>query len=314
MRPMGRPDRATVTSWAWNPKVLDAAAAVGALVDKQRADGIAADKVLDRHKFEDHWSGLKDALKRAQDGQCVWCSARPADGGCYGTVDHIRPKGEVGRDRVYRDRARRPSGRPSGERKPGYWWRAYDAENLALVCRKCNRNKGMSWPVATLADRSDWDDPTTWAAPALGVVEFEVALDPFAPGFDPAAHFDVLLDGSLAPRGGDLRAEVTIDLVCLNREDLTENRPADPEKVLPLLNALARAATSADPQAQADLTAHLRELARRCAWSTPHALAFRAALGSALQDPRSMVNWACLRALWDAHGLAHGVSQLPTII
>lgn len=314
MRPLRRPTRAQVTAWAWSAKVLEAAVQVHALVEKQRAAGVAPEALLEGHEFASAWSDLKSALHEAQDGQCVWCGLRVRDGGSYGCVDHLRPKARVNRDLPARGGARRPSTRPSGLRRPGYWWRAYDSDNLALVCEECNTNKRDYWPVSIHPDRSGWDDPASWSAPQEGQIEHELALDPFDPNFDPAAHFDVLLDGSLLEREGDLRAAVTIELVCLNRAWLTKPRAVDPAELSWRLAAIQRAQLGTSPQAETELVAHLIYFAKGCAWSTPHALSFRAALGSALSSAGAALDWPALRSLWDAHGLAPGITALPTLL
>ena len=80
------------------------------------------------------------------------------------------------------------------------------------------------------------------------------------------------------------------------------------------LRDVQRAQFSTDPRAVPDLVAHLEKLAEECAWSTPHALSFRAALGSALSSAGAALDWPTLRALWDAHGLAPGIPTLPTLL
>jgi hypothetical protein len=66
---------------------------------------------------------VKEALRQAQHGKCCFCERKEE----IGDVEHFRPKAgyqqKVG-SKVF---------------KPGYYWLAYDWDNLFYSCPKCNR-------------------------------------------------------------------------------------------------------------------------------------------------------------------------------
>lgn len=69
---------------------------------------------------------IKSKLIKAQYGKCAFCESNitPID---YGDVEHFRPKGGVSQN----DKCKIT--------KPGYYWLAYDWNNLLLACSICNR-------------------------------------------------------------------------------------------------------------------------------------------------------------------------------
>lgn len=74
---------------------------------------------------------VKDALLRAQYGKCCYCESEVRSIS-YGDVEHYRPKGAV----------------KQAENHPGYYWLAYDWNNLLFSCEVCNRShKGTSFPL-----------------------------------------------------------------------------------------------------------------------------------------------------------------------
>lgn len=68
---------------------------------------------------------VKETLKRAQYGKCCYCESKFLSTS-YGAVEHFRPKGGV----------------QQNERQdlqyPGYYWLAYDWNNLLFSCERCN--------------------------------------------------------------------------------------------------------------------------------------------------------------------------------
>ena len=78
---------------------------------------------------------VKNALTRAQYDKCCFCES-PVTQVAYGDVEHFRPKGG------YRQTADDPL------EKPGYYWLAYDWNNLYFSCQICNqRHKGNLFPL-----------------------------------------------------------------------------------------------------------------------------------------------------------------------
>ncbi|HEX8327271.1 MAG TPA: hypothetical protein VF629_07005 [Hymenobacter sp.] len=75
---------------------------------------------------------VKQALIDDQHEKCCYCESKFAATG-YGDVEHFRPKGGVRQDR------RGPL------EKPGYYWLAYDWNNLFFSCEICNRRYKRNW-------------------------------------------------------------------------------------------------------------------------------------------------------------------------
>jgi uncharacterized protein (TIGR02646 family) len=91
---------------------------------------------------------VKSALVEDQHGKCCFCERKV---GSDSDVEHFRPKKGVCQD-TERDML-----------KPGYYWLAYDWENLFLCCRSCNqRFKRSYFPLVDAGQRarSHNDDPS----------------------------------------------------------------------------------------------------------------------------------------------------------
>ena len=158
-----------------------------------------------RHEFEDGiWTDreVERALEKLFNKKCAFCEA-----GVSGTnplvVSHFRPKeGATGIRR----------GQLAAEH---YSWLAYEWSNLYLVCTACNRYKSSSFPVSRAR-----------ATPGAGrralLAEDPLLLDPCED--DPEAVLDYTYEGKV--RGGDLRSELTIEVLGLNRPGLVADRKA----------------------------------------------------------------------------------------
>ncbi len=66
---------------------------------------------------------VKTLLKKDQHAKCAYCER--SLNGDYGAVEHFRPKGGY-------------ATADGTLRKPGYYWLAYDWDNLLLSCDECN--------------------------------------------------------------------------------------------------------------------------------------------------------------------------------
>lgn len=102
----------------------------------------AAGKV--NFKFDNEIYGhpdVKTLLRTVQDGKCCFCEAK-IEHISYGDVEHYRPK----------------AGWVQEEEKlnwPGYYWLAYDWDNLFLSCEICNqRHKKNFFPLSDNAKRA----------------------------------------------------------------------------------------------------------------------------------------------------------------
>lgn len=85
---------------------------------------------------------VKDQLKAEQHDKCCFCEADFTANG-YGDVEHFRPKGGY---------QQTPKGKIG---KPGYYWLAYEWQNLFFSCQICNQQfKKNYFPLINPADRA----------------------------------------------------------------------------------------------------------------------------------------------------------------
>lgn len=123
----------------------------------------------------------------------------------FNDVEHYRPKGSV------RER----------DDHPGYWWLAYNWYNLLYSCPQCNRTgKNDKFPIPNEELRClKPDDQLSAEAPFLLNPYFEDVEHLFSYEF---SENEVRIIPSALDVDG--RAEKSIEVFDLNREDLRENR------------------------------------------------------------------------------------------
>jgi uncharacterized protein (TIGR02646 family) len=86
-------------------------------------------------------SEVKSALAEIQHGKCCFCESKILHIS-YGDVEHFRPKAGWIQD-------------SEALNKPGYYWLAYDWDNLFLSCQICNqRNKRNYFPLISGSKRA----------------------------------------------------------------------------------------------------------------------------------------------------------------
>jgi uncharacterized protein (TIGR02646 family) len=143
-------------------------------------------------------SKVKAQLIIDQHGKCCYCERRI---GNKGDIEHFRPKGAV----------QQSPGKPLI--KPGYYWLAYDWNNLYLSCSVCNQHhKQNQFPL---------EDPETRALNHKGKIEKEsrLIIDPSQDspedhiGFRGAAVYEI------TPTG-----KATISVLQLNHVILEDDR------------------------------------------------------------------------------------------
>lgn len=88
--------------------------------------------------------GVKSLLKKDQNDKCAYCEVTLA--GDYGVVEHYRPKTK------WKD--------IKGNEGLGYYWLAYDWDNLLCSCDICNNaaNKGNLFPLSNPNKRGDTNE------------------------------------------------------------------------------------------------------------------------------------------------------------
>lgn len=165
-----------------------------------------------QERFEWNWALLREArpaLDKLFHSKCAFCESldstdNPLD------VGHFRPITEVV-DSTGEGSAARSS--------TGYWWLAYEWENLYLICRACSDRSQVSFPIeGRLAA------PGTLGAALLD--EQPLLLDPCAD--EPSEYLGFVSNaatGTVVARHGlpslrEARAAATIEYFSLNREPL----------------------------------------------------------------------------------------------
>jgi len=204
---------------------------------------------------------VKHCLWGMQHRKCCYCEREYERR--HSDVEHFRPKTEALR--------------ADGRKDTGYWWLAYRFENLYFGCLICNRLKGSHFPLRD-------------GARALAVEENPQTHDEQAllidPGFeDPEDHLTfVWIDGrgyEIAPREGSDRGRKTIEILQLDRDDLSEFRRAYYRKILqPILERFADAQTAGNSQEIERVRSEARDLTSA---DTPFALLARVALRPLLE-------------------------------
>ena len=110
--------------------------------DKAAYDNNPDDYLSGRDKFplKDAIYGhvsVKDVQLNSQHGKCCYCEKISR-----GEIEHYRPKGAV------------KQSSNSAIRYPGYYWLAYDWDNLLVSCTDCNRSKSTLFPLEDEAARA----------------------------------------------------------------------------------------------------------------------------------------------------------------
>lgn len=159
-------------------------------------------------------ASVKNALKADQHEKCAFCESKFAATG-YGDVEHFRPKGGF---------TQNPGDRIE---KPGYYWLAYEWQNLTFSCQICNQQfKKNYFPLAnpSLRVRTHHDD--------IGR-EKPLLVDPVTE--DPAQQLGFR---SEVVYGKTNRGQTTVEALGLNRGPLLERRRESLRKLLNLQVAI----------------------------------------------------------------------------
>lgn len=148
---------------------------------------------------------VKERLGQDQHLKCIYCECKL--NGDYGHIEHFRPK------KGY-------SIPPSNQlHRPGYYWLAYDWQNLLLSCSKCNTSYKANH--FALEDESKRDIPHCDISGEVPLL-VNPSTEESALFIEFHQHIVVprMIDGIESPKG-----RYTIDLLQLNhRRDLLANR------------------------------------------------------------------------------------------
>jgi len=140
---------------------------------------------------------VRAALEKVQSGKCCYCEVVIRKPHALSHVEHYRPK-------AYSQQSRKDN-----KRFPGYYWLAYEWDNLLLACHFCNSsNKKNLFPLAHQTNRAKNHHGDIGAEEPL-IIRPD-GLD------DPRDHIDFHHE---IPVGKTLAGETTVELLGLDRRE-----------------------------------------------------------------------------------------------
>lgn len=143
---------------------------------------------------------VKNALVNAQHSKCCFCESKV---GHDGDVEHFRPKSACSQ------------GRRQAMQRPGYYWLAYDWNNLLLCCSPCNsRHKRNYFPLA---------DPKKRARSHRNPIKVEDALF-INPAICNPEEFISFREEIPYAINGNVYGKATLEALRLDREIFNERR------------------------------------------------------------------------------------------
>ncbi len=174
-----------------------------AAIQKKVASGQSLSSKTD---FPDYWRSdieIRKAIWIRSNRKCCYCERR-RDLKREADIDHFRPKAEI-----------------AGGGKSGYWWLAYNWNNLFFSCKACNQTKTSEFP---LVSGNRVRIPT-------GNINLEKPFLPHPIDEDPEKLIGYRLDEmspveQVKPYGKDKngRGEKTIHILGLDRLELTSEQ------------------------------------------------------------------------------------------
>lgn len=153
---------------------------------------------------------VADVLWEKQFYKCCYCERKITRS--YHDVEHLRPKTSANRS-------------PGCNQRHGYWWLAFDWENLLFACPSCNRSaKNDLFPTA-------FGTKTLQAEELPPGEEKPLLIDP-AGGLNPVEHIKFtpmpnrsgLIEWWAVARDGSIMGNATIDVCQLNNIEQRELR------------------------------------------------------------------------------------------
>ncbi len=196
---------------------------------KNIGEEFAFDKEIYGHR------SVKQVLVSAQHGKCCYCEAK-VNHVAAGDVEHYRPKAAVQQS--------------EGEslQKPGYYWLAYEWDNLLFACSICNsQHKKNLFPLR---------DPKKRARSHRADLSREEPLLIHPAEEDPRRVLR-FRDEYAYPVKGNERGQVTLNVLKLNERDaLVEDR----RKQIAIIRRLEDLVRCGDADARAEAEALLSEM------------------------------------------------------
>lgn len=168
------------------------------------------------------WSELKAwLLVKVFHGKCAYCENR-ISGGFFGDAEHFRPKGKV---TVPGDSSKQEARLSGGEPHKGYYWLAYDWENLLPSCQRCNNAKSDLFPIG-----NQYQAEPAPATDRLNATEEPLLIYPYAE--DPSKFLKFGKGGVVTAIDANPRGLATIRVLGLDRHELMDERWSEQARAL----------------------------------------------------------------------------------
>ncbi|MDO8210965.1 hypothetical protein [Conexibacter sp. CPCC 206217] len=155
------------------------------------------------------WADFRALFERTYGAKCWYTESK--NPGTDDDIDHYRPQRSV---------AEAPD-------HDGYWWEAFNWENLRLSCHRANRRRSNP-DTGTVLGKGDHfpllDEAHRWCSPDSFCCEEPALLDPTDPEDPPHLTFDI--DGRVAIAPAYARSDMAIRRVEASREFLHLDWPA----------------------------------------------------------------------------------------
>lgn len=152
------------------------------------------------------WVKEKEFLHKSQYGKCCYCERR-RDQSRESDVEHFRPKSQV-------------EGIPEHK---GYWWLAYEWENLLIACKNCNESyKKAHFPLEDESKRAYNRDDSIQKEQPLLINPLEENPSQFIEYDLPEKDKPIMIKAI----GRCRRGEKTIELTGINSKEVMEERAA----------------------------------------------------------------------------------------
>ena len=164
-------------------------------------------KNITSKNMKNYWRFAKDGLGEMHHDKCCYCE-RKRDKARELDVEHYRPKGKVAE--------------ASGH--PGYWWLAYEWDNLLLACKTCNQGaKKTHFPLKKELSRAKKKSDDLQAEdPLLLNPSIDDVEKYFLYEWDEPNPSCVRISSKDKNKKG--KGQRTIDILDLNRDRLLEER------------------------------------------------------------------------------------------
>ncbi len=173
---------------------------------KNRIKKVLKEKNKHNFSYDNKKKEVRNKLKKDFKNKCCYCE-RDEVGGVELQIEHFRPKKAVKECKKNKENF-------------GYYWLAYDWDNLLLSCSTCNKKKGTSFPIGNEKDRIHkpvLDEKGNLKMIKKSLINEKAIL--FNPELDNAfEHFKFENDGKLISE--TLKGQKTIEIFKLNNNPL----------------------------------------------------------------------------------------------